>query len=44
MNPNDEKTARAMRDFPVPPPPAGLLEKIQAEILRYERALEGVNA
>ena len=35
MNPNDndpKRLARELRDFPVPPPPAGLLEKIQAEI------------
>ncbi len=32
MNPNEEKLDRELRDFPVPPPPAGLLEKIQAEI------------
>ncbi len=32
MNPNDERIARDLRDFPVPPPPAGLLAKIQAEI------------
>jgi len=32
MNSNDEKLDRDLRDFPVPPPPAGLLEKVQAEI------------
>ncbi len=35
MNPNDNDPKmldRDLRDFPVPPPPAGLLEKIQAEI------------
>ncbi|MEO8276555.1 MAG: von Willebrand factor type A domain-containing protein [Thermoanaerobaculia bacterium] len=29
---NDEKLDRALRDFPTPPPPAGLLEKLKAEI------------
>ena len=35
MNPNNndpKNLDRALRDFPVPEPPQGLLEKIQAEI------------
>ncbi|MEO8198084.1 MAG: von Willebrand factor type A domain-containing protein [Thermoanaerobaculia bacterium] len=31
-NHSNDKLDRALRDFPTPPPPAGLLEKIQAEI------------
>ena len=44
MNPNDthRKLESELRDFPVPPPPAGLLEKIQAEI-PDAATLAGVN-
>ena len=32
MNPNDTKLDRELRDFPVPEPPQGLLEKLKADI------------
>ena len=46
MNPNDNDRKmldRELRDFPVPPPPAGLLQKIQAEIPASE-TLAGKNS
>ena len=32
MNPNDTHLDRDLRDFPVPEPPQGLLEKLKADI------------
>jgi Ca-activated chloride channel homolog len=43
MNPNNEKIERALRDFPVPEPPPGLLEKLKADI-PDSAALAGASA